>query len=81
MILDGNIIRSHPSYSNMGSWHDHAFFRWQGFERNIAVRIMTILDLSDYDINYDTYVNPDITSAVSNDVDINHLTNEKWVVI
>ena len=40
-----------------------------------------ILDLSGCEINYKSDVNPDITSAASYAIQINHLTNEKWVVI
>jgi hypothetical protein len=40
-----------------------------------------ILDLSECEISYESDVNPDITSAASNAIHINHLTNEKWVVI
>ncbi len=42
---------------------------------------MMILDLSECEINYERDVNPDITLAASNAIQINHLTNENWVVI
>jgi hypothetical protein len=73
--LDGNIICSHPSYSNIGCWYDWAFFRWQGFEREITARIMMILDLSKCEINYERDVNPDITSAARNAIYITIINN------
>jgi hypothetical protein len=42
---------------------------------------MMILDLSECEVNYERDVNPDITSAASSTIQINYLTNEKWVVI
>ena len=40
-----------------------------------------ILDLSECDINDESDVNPDINSAANNAIQVDHLTNEKWVVI
>ncbi len=38
---------------------------------------MMILDLSECEINYERGVNPEITSASINEIQINHLMNGK----
>lgn len=78
---DVNIFRSHPSYSNNNYWYDWAYFSWQGFQKNIAARIMMIVELSEYVITYDTDIDQYTTPSHSSVTPIRNLTKEKWVVI
>ena len=79
--MKNNTYRCHPFFANIGGWYDWAYFSWEGYDNNIAARILMILDLSECDISYEPDVDPDIMNQNKNVTRITHLTKEKWVVV
>ena len=75
------MIRSHPCYTNTGSWYDWAYFDWEEFDSPIVGKIMMINDLSNCDIAHDMDQDPDTIIDDAPDGIITHLTKEKWVII
>ena len=75
------LYRAHPSYSNKGSWYDWAYFKWSGYDLPIPGKIMLIIDLSDCDIIYDKDQDPDTLQQDDCNLNVEHLTKEKWIVV
>ena len=43
--INGQIYRAHPSFRGEEAWFDWAYFKWEGFERNIPGRILLMFDI------------------------------------
>ena len=81
ITVNNNMYRCHPFYANTGSWYDRAYFGWDGFDSCIPARLLMILDLSEFEINYEVVIDKDKVSEVDNVPTLTHLTKDKWVVI
>ena len=81
ITLNDSIYRCRSFFTNIGSWYDQAYFRWEGFDSSIPARLLMILDLSAYEIIYEVDIDQDQLSALSHVATIPHSINKKCIII